>query len=244
MFGLFSRKKEPSYNFSTIGTDMHSHILPGIDDGAKNIGDSILLAKRFKELGYKKLVATPHVMADYFRNTPEIIHSALDKLREGLLKNNIDLEVDAAAEYYLDETFENKIAKKEVLTFGPNYLLFELSFINSPHNLYNVIAKMQDAGYQPVLAHPERYPYFHNSIESYKIIRDRGCFLQLNTIALTGYYGKGAKQTAEELIDNYCIDFLGSDMHHLRHADALKESLHLDRVQQILAQPQLKNLVL
>lgn len=244
MFGLFSRKKEPSYNFSTIGTDMHSHILPGIDDGAKNIGDSILLAKRFKELGYKKLVATPHVMADYFRNTPDIIHNALCKLREGLLQNNIDLDVDAAAEYYLDETFENKIAKKEVLTFGPNYLLFELSFINPPHNLYEVIAKMQDAGYQPVLAHPERYPYFQNSIESYQQIRETGCFLQLNTIALTGYYGKGTKQTAEELIDNYCIDFLGSDMHHLRHADALKESLHLDRVQQILAQPQLKNLVL
>jgi tyrosine-protein phosphatase YwqE len=244
LFGLFNRKKEPNYNFSTIGTDMHSHILPGIDDGAKNIGDSLLLAKRFKELGYKKLVATPHVMADYFRNTPEIIHKALGQLREGLLQNNIDLDVDAAAEYYLDETFENKIAKKEVLTFGPNYLLFELSFFNPPLNLYEVIAKMQDAGYQPVLAHPERYPYFQNSIESYQQIRETGCFLQLNTIALTGYYGKGAKQTAEELIDNYCIDFLGSDMHHLRHADALKESLYLDRVQHILAQPQLKNLLL
>ena len=244
MFGLFKKKIEPTFDFAALGADMHAHWLPGIDDGAKNIGDSILLAKRFKELGYKKLVATPHVMADYFRNTPDIIHNALCKLREGLLQNNIDLDVDAAAEYYLDETFENKIAKKEVLTFGPNYLLFELSFINPPHNLYEVIAKMQDAGYQPVLAHPERYPYFQNSIESYQQIRETGCFLQLNTIALTGYYGKGAKQTAEELFDNYCIDFLGSDMHHLRHADALKESLHLDRVQQILAQPQLKNLVL
>lgn len=244
MFGLFNRRKEPIYNFSTIGTDMHSHILPGIDDGAKNVGDSILLAKRFKELGYKKLVATPHVMADYFRNTPEIIYNALDKLREALLQNAIDLEVNAAAEYYLDETFENKIAKKEVLTFGPNYLLFELSFINSPHNLYDVIAKMQDAGYQPVLAHPERYPYFHDSIETYHQIRATGCFLQVNTIALTGYYGKGAKQTAEELIDNYCIDFLGSDMHHLRHADALKESLYSERVQRILAQPQIKNVLL
>ena len=244
MFGLFKRKKEPNYNFSSIGTDMHSHILPGIDDGAKNIGDSLLLAKRFKELGYKKLVATPHVMADYFRNTPEIIQKALGVLREGLLKNNIDLAVDAAAEYYLDETFENKIAKKEVLTFGSNFLLFELSFINPPHNLYDVIAKMQDAGYQPVLAHPERYPYFHNSIESYQQIRATGCLLQLNTIALTGYYGNGAKQTAEQLIDNYCIDFLGSDMHHLRHADALRESLYLERVQNILAQPQIKNLLL
>lgn len=244
MFGLFKSKKEPIHNFAAIGADMHSHILPGIDDGAKNIGDSLLLAKRFQDLGYKKLVATPHVMADYFRNTPEIIHRALDTLREGLLKNNINLPVDAAAEYYLDETFENKIAKKEVLTFGKNYLLFELSFINAPHNLFDVIAKIQDAGYQPVLAHPERYPYFYNSIESYQQIKELGCFLQLNTISLTGYYGKGAKQTAEELIDNYCVDFLGSDMHHLRHADALKESLYIDRVQAILAQAQVKNLLL
>lgn len=244
MFGLFNKKKEPVFNFSTIGTDMHSHILPGIDDGAKNINDSILLAKRFKALGFKKLVATPHIMADYFRNTPDTIHKALDILREGLLQNKIDLQVDAAAEYYLDETFENKIAKKEVLTFGKNYLLFELSYINSPHNLYEVIAKMQDSGYQPVLAHPERYPYFHNSIESYQQIKERGCLLQLNTISLTGYYGKGAKQTAEELIDNYCINFLGSDMHHLRHADALKESLNIDRLQSILAQPQINNLLL
>lgn len=245
MFDWLKKKKEPAFNFASIGTDMHSHILPGIDDGAKNLSDSLLLAARFKELGYKKLIATPHIMADYFRNTPASVHKALDILREGLLQNNIDLEVNAAAEYYLDETFENKIEKKEVLTFGDkNYLLFELSYINPPHNVFEVIAKMQDAGYQPVLAHPERYPYYYGSIESYEQIRETGCLLQLNIISLTGYYGKSCKQTAEELVDNFCIDFIGSDMHHLRHADALKESLHLDRVQQILAQPQMQNLFL
>jgi len=245
LFDWLKKKKEPAFNFASIGTDMHSHILPGIDDGAKNLSDSLLLAARFKELGYKKLIATPHIMADYFRNTPASVHKALDVLREGLLQNNIDLEVNAAAEYYLDETFENKIEKKEVLTFGDkNYLLFELSYINPPHNVFEVIAKMQDAGYQPVLAHPERYPYYYGSIESYEQIRETGCLLQLNIISLTGYYGKSCKQTAEELVDNLCIDFIGSDMHHLRHADALKESLHLDRVQQILAQPQMQNLLL
>jgi len=244
LFGLFSKKKEAGLDFSAIGADMHSHILPGIDDGAKTLNDSLMLAKRFKALGYRKLVATPHIMADYFRNTPATVNRALDTLREGLLQNNIDLEVDAAAEYYLDETFESKIAKKEVLTFGKNFLLFELSYINAPHNLFEVIAKIQDAGYQPVLAHPERYPYYYNSIESHQQIRDTGCLLQLNTISLTGYYGKSSKQTAEELIDNYCVDFLGTDMHHLRHADALKESLKLDRLQKILAAPQINNLLL
>jgi len=244
LFGLFKKKKEQLFDFSTIGADMHSHILPGIDDGAKTLSDSLILAQRFKSLGFRKLVATPHIMADYFRNTPATVHKALDALREGLLQNNIDLEVDAAAEYYLDETFENKIQKKEVLTFGKNFLLFELSYINAPHNLFEVIKKIQDAGYQPVLAHPERYPYYYNSIESHQQIRETGCFLQLNTISLTGYYGKNSKQTAEELIDNYCVDFLGTDMHHVRHADALKESLSSERLQSILAQPQINNLLL
>lgn len=245
MFNWLKKKKEPAFNFSTIGTDMHSHILPGIDDGAKSLNDSLFLAARFKELGFKSLIATPHIMADYFRNTPDSINKALDLLREGLQKNNIDLAVNAAAEYYLDETFENKIEKKEVLTFGEKkYLLFELSYINPPHNVFEVIAKMQDGGYQPVLAHPERYPYFYGTLDNYESIRATGCLLQLNTISLTGYYGKSCKQTAEELVDNYCIDFIGSDMHHLRHGDALKESLHLERIQKILSQPQLQNLLL
>lgn len=245
MFDWLKKKKEPEFNFSTIGIDMHSHILPGIDDGAKNLENSLILARRFQELGFRKLIATPHIMADYFRNTPTTIHKALDLLREELLQQQISLEVEAAAEYYLDETFENKIEKKEVLTFGEKkYLLFELSYINAPHNLYEVIAKIQDAGYQPVLAHPERYPYYYSSIENYEQIRGTGCLLQLNTISLTGYYGKGAKQIADQLVDNYCIDFLGSDMHHLRHADALKESLKLEKLQNILSRPQLNNLVL
>jgi len=244
LFDWLKKKKGPEFDFSTIGIDMHAHILPGIDDGAKDLGDSLLLAKRFKALGFKKIIATPHIMADYFRNTPATINRALDILREGLSQNDIDVEVNAAAEYYLDETFEKKVVNKDVLIFGKNYLLFELSYINAPHNLFEVIAKIQDAGYSPVLAHPERYPYYYGSIENYQKIKETGCHLQLNTISLTGYYGKSCKQTAEQLVDNYCVDFIGSDMHHPRHADALKESLKLDRVQNILAAAQIKNLLL
>lgn len=245
MFNWLKKKKEPEFNFSAIATDMHSHIIPGIDDGAKNLDNSLVLAKRFQNLGFKKLIATPHIMADYFRNTPETVYAGLDLLREGMLKSGINLEVEAAAEYYLDETFESKIEKKQVLTFGrKNYLLFELSYINAPHNLFAVIEKILQAGYQPVLAHPERYPYFYGSLEYFQQIRAKGCLLQLNTISLTGYYGKGAKNIAEEMVDHYCVDFLGSDMHHPRHADALQQSLFIDRLQTILAQPQLGNVLL
>ncbi|RLJ72168.1 tyrosine-protein phosphatase [Pedobacter alluvionis] len=242
MLGLFKKKKiAPKFNFSGIGTDMHSHIIPGIDDGARTLNDSLLLAKKFKALGYKKLIATPHIMADYFRNTPDTINRGLDTLRKGLLEIELDLEVDAAAEYYLDETLEKKIRQKEVLTFGDNYLLFELSYVNAPQNLIDFIRLMQDAGYKPVLAHPERYPYYYNSFESYRQIRETGCLLQLNGIALTGYYGTGAKKIAGEMVENQMVDFLGSDMHHLKHAAALEDSLGTPLMQQLLAQVQLNN---
>jgi protein-tyrosine phosphatase len=245
MFGLFKKKKiAPEFNFSGIGTDMHSHIIPGIDDGAQNIKDSLLLAKKFKALGYQKLIATPHIMADYFRNTPDTINRGLDTLRKGLQEIELDLEVDAAAEYYLDETLEKKVRQKEVLTFGNNYLLFELSYINAPQNLIDFIKMMQDAGYKPVLAHPERYPYYYGSFESYHRIRETGCLLQINSIALTGYYGSGAKKVAEEMVENHMVDFIGSDMHHLKHAAALEASLSTPLMQQLLTQHQLNNALL
>jgi len=245
MFGLFKKKKiVPEFNFSSIGVDMHSHIIPGIDDGAQTIDDSILLARKFKALGFKKLIATPHVMADYFRNTPDTINRGLDILRKGLHEHQIDLEVEAAAEYYLDETLEKKVNQKEVLSFGANYLLFELSFINAPQNLSDFIKKMQDAGYRPILAHPERYPYFYSSIEYFNQIRESGCLLQINSIALTGYYGAGAKKVAEDLTENHLVDFIGTDMHHLKHAKALEDSLTTPVMQQLLSQHQLKNSLL
>jgi len=241
LFGLFKKKRqEPEINFSVLGADMHSHIIPGIDDGARTVDDSIALAKRFKALGYRKLIATPHVMADYFRNTPDTIRRGLDTLREGLRRHEIDLEVEAAAEYYMDETFERKVREKTVLTFGHNFLLFELSFINYPSNINDMIKLMLDNGYQPVLAHPERYPYFHGTVDNYSRIKEQNCYLQTNAIALTGYYGAGPKALAEEMIENNLLDFLGSDMHHLRHADALKESLYSPFIQKALSTP-LKN---
>lgn len=245
LFNLFKKKpKEPEIDFSTVRTDMHSHVIPGIDDGAKDIHESLELAKRFIDLGFSKLIATPHVMADFYRNTPDIINSGLDRLREALQDNNLKLEVDAAAEYYLDEAFLNKLARKEILSFGNNYLLFELSYINPPSNLTDILFKIQDAGFYPVLAHPERYSFYHGSIENYLQIKEKGCLFQLNTIALAGYYGKGSKKIAEELVDQHCIDFLGSDMHHTRHADALKASLFSPYVAKLIHNSQLSNVLL
>ncbi len=244
MFGLFKKSiNKPEFDFSNIGIDMHSHVLPGIDDGAPTVKESVLMVKRFQQLGFKKLIATPHIMADYYRNTPDTINKALDELREELVRQNIDMPIEAAAEYYLDETFESKINKGNLMTMGGDYILFELSFINYPNNIKDIIQKLNDKGLKPILAHPERYPYL-TSIENYHKIREFGCYFQLNSISLTGYYGRQVQKTAEQLVDNMMIDFIGSDMHHLKHADALQQSLFTPHLKTLFEEASLQNVML
>lgn len=245
MFNLFKKKKKTAeFDFTDIGVDMHSHILPGIDDGAPTVKESIMMVKRFQQLGFKKLIATPHIMADYYRNTPDDINKALETLRNELVKENIDIPVEAAAEYYLDETFENKINKGDLMTMGDNYILFELSYINYPNNLKDIIQKLNDKGLKPILAHPERYPYLYGSIDNFYQIKSYGCYFQLNTISLAGYYGKQTQKIAEELVDNMLVDFIGSDMHHLKHADALHQSLFSPQLKALFEEGPLQNVLL
>ena len=245
MFGLFKKKevlKKVDFNYSSINTDMHSHVLPGIDDGAQTPEESIVLIKKMMELGIKKIIATPHIMIDYYRNDHDSINNALAILKKELQNQNIDIIIEAAAEHYFDESFEQRINDRKVLTMGDNYVLFEFSFINQPINAFAVIKKLRDMGYKPILAHPERYNYM--DIDQLKRIRMMGCNLQLNTISLTGYYGKTTKKLAEELVDNQLVDFISSDMHHPRHAQALEDALQYPHVHKLLFEYPLKNVLL
>lgn len=245
MFGIFKKKeykKDITFDYSSILVDMHSHVLPGIDDGAKNPEESIALVKNMMELGIKKIIATPHIMADYYRNTPESINGALAVLKAELEKEKIDIPVEAAAEHYFDETFEGRVNRRELMIMGDNYVLFEFSFINQPPNTIPVIQKLRDLGYKPILAHPERYPYM--DIDQLRTLREWGVLFQINTISLTGYYGKDTKKMAENLIDNQLVDFISSDMHHLRHAEALKQALKMPYLEKLMFNYPLKNIML
>jgi protein-tyrosine phosphatase len=225
MFNFF-KKKESQLNtpdYSSIAVDMHSHVLPGIDDGAQNPQESIFLIRRMMELGIRKVIATPHIMADYYRNTAETINGA----------------VEAAAEHYFDETFEDRVNDGKLMLIKGKYVLFELSFISQPPNMLPVIQRMVELGHKPVLAHPERYTYME--IEDLRGLREWGCALQLNTISLTGYYGKTTRAMAEALVDNNLVDFISSDMHHPKHAEALKDSLRLPRVKKLVTDYPLLN---
>ncbi|MBD1394316.1 tyrosine-protein phosphatase [Mucilaginibacter glaciei] len=245
MFGLFKKKevkKTVDFNYSGVMVDMHSHVLPGIDDGAQTPEESIVLIKKLMELGITKIIATPHVMIDYYRNDHESINNALTILKDELKNQNITIDISAAAEHYFDESFEKRIDDGHLLTMPGSYVLFEVSFVNPPPNLLQIIKKMIDLGHKPILAHPERYTYM--DIEQLRCIRMMGCNLQLNTISLTGYYGKTTKKMAEELVDNDMVDFISSDMHHPRHAHALEDALQYPHLHKLLFDYPLKNVLL
>jgi protein-tyrosine phosphatase len=249
MFGFFKKKKKEeeevissNYSYEQIAVDMHSHVLPGIDDGAQNVEESIFLVKKMMEVGIKKIIATPHIMADFYRNTPETINGALTLLKAELHLQGLDIEVQAAAEHYFDETFENRVEEDRLMLMGDKYALFEYPFISAPPNAFRVIRRMVDLGYKPILAHPERYQYM--PINEMADLRAWGCNIQLNTISLTGYYGKEIKKKAEEMVDADVVDFISSDMHHPRHASALKSALNYPHLQKILTDYPLKNIML
>jgi protein-tyrosine phosphatase len=246
MFGIFKKKEQKkrniTFDYSSVMVDMHSHVLPGIDDGAKNPQESIALIKKMMALGIKKIIATPHIMADYYRNTPETINNALAILKEELVKENIEIDLEAAAEHYFDETFEERVKKDQLMIMGDNYVLFEFSFISQPPNVVPVLQRIVDMGYKPILAHPERYNYL--DIDQLRTLRDWGTLLQINTISLTGYYGKDTKKMAESLIDAQLVDFISSDMHHLRHADAFKDALRTSYIEKVLFDYPLRNSML
>lgn len=240
---IFKGKEEvlEPVDLSILKVDVHSHFIPGIDDGAATIEDSIELIAAMKYLGYQKVITTPHIMSDYYRNTPEIILSGLENVRKALKDNGIDMVIEAAAEYNVDADFPSKIENKELLTFGGNYVLFELPFMQEPQILGDVIWKMQTNGYKPILAHVERYPFWHNDWEKIVGIRDRGVLLQLNIGSLTGSYGPEVRAIAEKLIDHNMIDLVGSDCHHTNHVKMIKEARTKAYLHKIVNNPDLLN---
>jgi tyrosine-protein phosphatase YwqE len=217
------QKKEPYYNYKV---DIHSHLIPGIDDGAQTMDESIALIKKLKELGFKKLITTPHIMSDRYPNNSKIIQDGLARLKKELVQKDIEIEITAASEYFLDKHFLNLLKKRDILTFGDNYLLFELSYTSKPVFLESAIFEMISAGYKPVLAHPERYLFMHKNFEEYKWLKRKGLLLQINLNSFSGYYSKAVQKVANRLAAEGLIDFIGSDTHKERQLKHLEKNLH------------------
>lgn len=229
---------------SGLDVDLHSHFLPGIDDGVASFEEAIKTLTFFINRGYKKVITSPHIMSDYYKNTPEIIYNKLEELKLKVKENNLNIQVEAAAEYYLDEGFVEKLKKGEkLLTFGSNYLLFETSYLNKPNQLNSVIFDILSAGYKPILVHPERYQYIQK-FEEFEEIKARGVYFQVNIASFTGYYSGTSKKFAELLVDNNMVNFLGSDCHGERHLGVLREAYNTKYYKKALELPLLNNSLL
>ncbi len=236
---LFNKKSESSEY--KLAVDIHSHLLPGIDDGSKTTYESIKMIKAYKEMGYKKLITTPHIMWHRYKNSSEIILEKLEYLRDALADHEVEIEIEAASEYYLDENFTKLLEKGDILTFGENYLLFEMSYTRAPKDLREIVFDIETAGYKPVLAHPERYIFMHDSFDEYEDLKELGVYFQLNLNSLAGQYSKNVQKIAMELADRGMVDFLGSDVHKLSQTETLKKVLASDTFQQIFEKNEILN---
>lgn len=202
--------------------DMHSHLLPALDDGAKHLEDSLSLIRQLSDLGYKKLITTPHVISGLYYNSAETIFPALDALRTEVEKAGIPVELDAAAEYMMDDYFEALLADKTpLLTINGKYILVEFSYVAQPMNYRTIFFDLKMAGYEPILAHPERYMYLHQQFDVYRELFETGILLQVNLLSLMGYYGSRVQKVALQLLAEGLVHFIGSDVHHQKHIDTI-----------------------
>jgi len=222
---FFSRdKSNDPVDFSGLGTDMHSHLIPGIDDGVMTIAESINLIKELSGMGFERIITTPHIQYEYYRNTPEIILEGLEKVKNRLAEEDYDISLEAAAEYRIDEGFGDHVKAGNLMTFGDNYILVELSYYNPHPDFENIIFNLQVDGYKVILAHPERYSYWHESWDKFIALKERGVYFQLNAVSLAGHYNDSVIKYARKFVDEGMIEFVGSDLHDENYLLSLKKA--------------------
>jgi tyrosine-protein phosphatase YwqE len=238
---FFSKKPSPP-DYSVLHTDMHAHLLPGIDDGSPDLDTSIELIRSLQELGFSKLITTPHVMGDMYPNSPSIIRERLTSVQQALIRQEISQELDAAAEYFLDEVMERRIRDNEpLLTLPGKRVLCEFSMLTPTMGVKEMIFEMQMQGYQVIIAHPERYVYLGSNKGFYEELKDMGCLFQLNLLALTPHYGKTVSALAAYLIKKGYYDLVGTDLHNHRHAELLRDPKIGEGLKRVMDQCNIRN---
>jgi len=237
--GLFNwLKKDNNHtngiDLSVLHTDIHSHLIPGIDDGSPDMDTSLALLKELEMLGYKKIITTPHVKTEYFQNDVTKLDDLCERLRRAARFEGIKLDIEVGAEHLLDEGVNQRIKNGQFKTFGDNYLLVELPFMFPPFGLDGYIFELQLAGYKLILAHPERYLYWLNDFNQFIRLKDSGVLFQVNIISLGNYYGKDVYNLAKKLIDNNMVELLGTDTHSGKHIEAVRKSCSSSLLKKLL----------
>ncbi len=225
MFGFFKNKDKIAKDIvNNICVDMHSHLIPKVDDGVRSLEDSIFIISRLSKLGYKKLIITPHIMIDAYPNEPKNLKNKLEELKEAVKDRGIEIDLEVAAEYYLDEGFKSHL-DSEPLLINNEYILFETSYMSKPINMKELIYEISAKGFKAIFAHPERYRYIKDLKKEYEELKSLGIYFQVDINSFGGLYGKSAKEKANFLMESGMIDFLGSDIHKKSHLESLNNLL-------------------
>ena len=206
--------------------DIHSHLLPGIDDGSKSMEDTFILYKKMKGIGIEQFITTPHVINHIWENSRESIEALEAKTKKKLESNFPEVKFKAAAEYMIDIDLISLFNQEKLLTLKDNHVLVEMSYVNPPIQLYDIIFEIQLAGYIPVLAHPERYLFYYSNFTEYHKLKKAGCLFQLNLLSTVGYYGENVTKIAEKLLKKGMINFVGSDIHHQNHVASFQNKIN------------------
>lgn len=230
MFSFFSKKNKVT-DISWLGVDVHSHILPGIDDGSPDVTTSIHFVKALQELGFSKLIATPHIYKELYPNTSETIKAAKTSLQAAMDQQNISLKLGSAAEYMIDQDFS---LDSPLCTLDGKHVLIEMSYLNESPGISQTIFDIEIKGYKPILAHPERYIFYFKDKIRLKRFKEKGCLLQLNLLSILGYYGKEVKQLAEVMLKENMYDLAGTDLHHEKHLNSLTEAVVSGRLFELI----------
>jgi protein-tyrosine phosphatase len=219
MFSFFSRENVGKNAFEFLKTDMHSHLLPQVDDGSTSLEDSMHLISGLVDLGFQKIITTPHIYEAFYKNDKSTLKPPFELISEKVVHAFPQLEFSFAAEYFADEFFEKKVIDND---FSDKHILLEISFVGYSQRIEYIVFDLVTRGYKPILAHPERYFYLSNSLKTFKKIRQLGCELQLNINSLSGYYGSASEELALKLLDEKLVSYLGTDMHHEKHLNYLQ----------------------
>lgn len=227
MIHFFKQKLRLADLIPNNHVDIHSHLLPAIDDGAQTIEDSISLINQMNAIGFKRIITTPHILTNVWNNTEKSITENFESTNKIVSKNCELTSFSTASEYTIDHYFLKRLETEKLLTLKDNYILIEMSYLNPPLQLYEIIFEIQLAGYIPILAHPERYLFYHNNFKEFEKLKNSGCLFQLNLLSVVDYYGSTITKIADKLLTNNYIDFVGSDIHHQNHMDSFNRKISI-----------------
>ena len=198
-------------------TDVHSHILFGIDDGSRTISESVELLKKLKSVGFNNVILTPHFILDSTYNSNyESNIKIYNELKERLINENIDINIYLGNEIFIDKNVPTLLEKNIITSLnGTKYVLVEFPMHNKLLNIEDILYEIRSKGYEVVIAHPERYDAFKEDYSIVDTLREDGFLFQSNYSSILGYYGKDSIKLLKYMLKRHYIDFLGTDIHRI-----------------------------